>query len=71
MRKAAHDALSKSASKAFRESQTLEALILVRGLIKNSANLDKHLGRASASVMMSCLYGESPVRIRLLIKETY
>ncbi|VDC01456.1 unnamed protein product, partial [Peniophora sp. CBMAI 1063] len=61
MRKASHEALGKAASRAFQEYQTREALVLARGLIQSSKNMDMQMGRAAASVMLSCLYGESSI----------
>ena len=65
MRKVSNEALSKGASKTFQEYQTREALLLARGMIRNPANLDRQMNRAAASVMMTCLYGGSSVRVYL------
>ncbi|KZV67271.1 cytochrome P450 [Peniophora sp. CONT] len=61
MRKAAHEALNKGAAKDFMEYQTSEALLLARGMLQSSANWEKQMARATASMMMSCLYNESSI----------
>ena len=68
MRKAASEALHKNSAKSFLEYQSNESLRLARGLLQGSGDskpildLSKHLGRAAASIMFSCLYNESSVR---------
>ncbi|VDC00277.1 unnamed protein product [Peniophora sp. CBMAI 1063] len=61
MRKAAHEGLNKGVVKDFYDYQTTEALLLARDGLKNSAAWDKHLRRAAASMVLSCVYDEPPI----------
>ncbi|KZV60974.1 cytochrome P450 [Peniophora sp. CONT] len=61
MRKAAHEGLNKGVVKDFYDYQTTEALLLARDGLKNPAAWDKHLRRAAASMVLSCVYDEPPI----------
>ena len=56
MRKAAHEGLNKGVVKDFHETQTKEALLLAAGGLAEPAQLDKHLRRAAASMVLSVVY---------------
>ena len=62
MRKAAHEGLNKGVVKDFYEYQTLEALLLAQAGVKDSKAWDKQLRRAAASMVLSCVYDQPPVR---------
>ena len=61
MRRAAHEGLNKGTVKDFYDYQTTEALMLARDGLKNPATWGKHLRRAAASMVLSCVYDEPPV----------
>ncbi|KZV60962.1 cytochrome P450 [Peniophora sp. CONT] len=61
MRKAGHESLNTVVAHNFHESQSLEALLLARDTMTKPAAWDKHLRRASASMVMTCIYDEPPV----------
>ncbi|VDC00549.1 unnamed protein product [Peniophora sp. CBMAI 1063] len=60
-RKAAHESMNKAAARSFNEYQREEALILARDAIQDSAGWETHIRRSSASMLLRCLYDQSPV----------
>ena len=65
MRKAAHEALNKVVAGGLNEYQMSEALALVRSGMKDHLAWETHLRRASASLMLTCLYGKRPASLLL------
>ena len=63
MRKAAHEAVNKVVAHGVNEYLISDALSLARSGLQNASSWEEHLHRASASSMLSCLYGEPPVSI--------
>lgn len=61
MRKAGHESLNRVVAHSFYEYQSLEALLLARDTLTNPAAWEKHIRRASASMIMACIYDEPPV----------
>ena len=61
MRKAAHEAVNKVVAHGVDDYLISDALALARSGLQNAQAWDAHLHRASASSMLSCLYGEPPV----------
>ena len=57
MRKAANEGFSKSLAKKFHEKQMSEAVILACDCLVKPAQVDKHLRRAAASMVLSVVYG--------------
>jgi hypothetical protein len=62
MRKASHEGLNKSVVRDFYETQTKEALILAAAGLAESAQWDKHLRRAAASMVLSIVYDKPTIR---------
>ncbi|KZV75180.1 cytochrome P450 [Peniophora sp. CONT] len=61
MRKASHEALNKVVVHSLNEYQTEEALVLARDSLHSaSPGWDMHIRRATASLMLRCLYNQSP-----------
>jgi cytochrome P450 len=56
MRRASHDALTKSAVQRYHPIQTKEANILAASLLKNPQDRRQHFMRAAASTIMAILY---------------
>jgi hypothetical protein len=56
MRRAAHEALTKTAVQRYHRIQTKEATILISALLANPENRDKHIQRTAASTIMSISY---------------
>ena len=56
MRRAAQEALTKTAVQSYHHIQTKEATILASALLSNPKNHDQHFQRAAASTMTSILY---------------
>jgi cytochrome P450 len=56
MRRAAQEALTKTAVQSYHPIQTKEATILASALLSNPKNRDQHFQRAAASIMTSILY---------------
>jgi hypothetical protein len=56
MRRAAHEALTKTVVQRYHPIQTKEATILVSALLTNPENRNKHFLRAGASTIMAILY---------------
>ncbi|THH17465.1 hypothetical protein EW146_g3339, partial [Bondarzewia mesenterica] len=56
MRKAAHEGLNKTAVKKYYTAQTIEALLLARGILAEPKRWDQHCRRAAASIIMSVVY---------------
>ncbi|KAH9965977.1 cytochrome P450 [Russula dissimulans] len=57
MRRASHEAFGKGLIKKFHATQTTEALLLASGLLDEPAKWHQHCCRASASMILSVLYG--------------
>jgi hypothetical protein len=57
MRKAADEKLTKGSAKAFHETQMAEAVLLAHDWLFSSSKWDRHLRRASASMVLSVVYG--------------
>lgn len=62
MRKAAHEGLNKGVVRDFHGTQTKEALILASDGLRNSAEWDKHLRRAAASMVLSVVYDQPTIK---------
>lgn len=62
MRRAAHEAVNKVVVHGVDGYLASEAVALAIGGLKDPSSWDSHLRRAAASQMLSCLYGERPVR---------
>jgi hypothetical protein len=62
MRRAANEGFSKSSVKGFYETQITEAVLLASDLLVGPARWDQHLHRASASLILSVLYGYPTLR---------
>jgi hypothetical protein len=60
MRRAAHEGLHKSASKAFNNIQTNEAVLLASGILESPERWEKHMRRFTASTIMAAVY-DTPV----------
>ena len=56
MRRAAQEALTKTAVRRYHPIQTKEATIMALALLSNPKNLDQHFQRAAASMMTSICY---------------
>ncbi|KAI0260782.1 cytochrome P450 [Gloeopeniophorella convolvens] len=56
MRKAAHEGLHKSASKAFNRIQITEAILLTCGVLQSPGQWEKHMRRFTASMIMTAVY---------------
>ncbi|VDC01476.1 unnamed protein product [Peniophora sp. CBMAI 1063] len=61
MRKAASVGLSRNAVKEFHGRQIAEACLLARAGLRDPALWDRHIRRATASTMLTCVYNESPL----------
>ncbi|KAH9987348.1 cytochrome P450 [Russula vinacea] len=59
---AANEGFSKSSVKGFYETQITEAVLLASDLLVGPARWDQHLHRASASLILSVLYGYPTLR---------
>jgi hypothetical protein len=57
MRRAAHEGLHKQAAKAFNNIQTMEAVLLVDGILESPEQWEKHMRRFTASMIMTAVYG--------------
>jgi hypothetical protein len=57
MRKAADEKFTKGLVKGFHEKETTEAVLLACGWLFAPAKWDQHLRRASASMILSAVYG--------------
>jgi hypothetical protein len=57
MRKAADEKFTRGLVKGFHEKQTTEAVLLANGWLSSPASWDQHLRRASASMILSVVYG--------------
>ncbi|EIN11999.1 cytochrome P450 [Punctularia strigosozonata HHB-11173 SS5] len=62
MRRAAHEGLGKRTVPTFRVLQRKEALHLAFDLLTDPARWDQHTQRATASLVLSVLYGKPPIR---------
>jgi len=62
MRKAAHEGLNKGVIKDFHETQTREALLLAASGLAEPAQWDKHIRRAAASMVLSVVYNQPPIK---------
>jgi hypothetical protein len=62
MRRAANEGLTKSSVKTFYEAQITEAILLASDLLVGPARWDQHFRRASASLILSILYGYPTLR---------
>lgn len=60
MRRAAHEGLHKSASKAFNDIQLTEAVLLASGMLESPEWWEKHIRRFTASMIMTAVY-DTPV----------
>ena len=56
MRRAAHEGLRKSASKAFNSIQTTEAVLLANGILASPEQWKLHMRRFTASMIMTAVY---------------
>ena len=56
MRKAAHEGLHKQASKAFNNTQMIEAVFLANGILETPELWEKHMRRFTASMIMAAVY---------------
>jgi hypothetical protein len=56
MRRAAHEALTKTVVQRYHPIQTKEATVLVSALLTNPKNRQKHFLRTGASTIMAILY---------------
>ncbi len=56
MRRAAHEGLHKSASKALNNIQTTEAVLLANGILESPERWEKHMRRFTASMIMTAVY---------------
>ncbi|KAI9464785.1 cytochrome P450 [Russula earlei] len=56
MRRAAHEGLHRSASRAFNSIQVTEAVLLAVGVLDNPERWEKHMRRFTASMIMSAVY---------------
>lgn len=63
MRKGAHEAVNKVVAHGLDVYQISEALTLARSGLQSPAAWDAHLRRATASLMLSSMYGERPVSL--------
>ena len=71
MRKAAHEALNKVVANSLNEFQIEEAVVLARnGIQRAKQGWDTHLRSATASMMLRCLYDQSPVRYGFPLEST-
>ncbi|VDB97884.1 unnamed protein product [Peniophora sp. CBMAI 1063] len=61
MRKGAHETVNKVVAHGLHEYQMSEALALAKSALLNPASWDAYLRLASASLMLSSLYGERPL----------
>ena len=61
MRKAANEGFSKSSVKRFYEKQTTEAILLACDCLVEPAQWDRHFRRTAASMILSVVYGCSPI----------
>ncbi|VDC01481.1 unnamed protein product [Peniophora sp. CBMAI 1063] len=61
MRKASHEAVNKVVAHGVDEYLLSDALALARDGLRDASAWDDYLHRASASSMLSCLYGEPPL----------
>ncbi|KAK7057918.1 cytochrome P450 [Favolaschia claudopus] len=57
MRKASHDALGPQIAKNYHSLQEREAIVLVDEMIQTPLQFNAHIKRASASIVMSIIYG--------------
>jgi hypothetical protein len=57
MRRAADQKFTKGLVKGFHEKQTTEAVLLAHGWLFAPTKWDQHLRRASASMILSAVYG--------------
>ena len=62
MRKAAHEGLNKGVVKAFHKTQIKEALILASDGLNNPAEWDKHVRRATASMVLTVVYDQPTIK---------
>jgi hypothetical protein len=62
MRRASHDALTKSVVQRYHPIQTKEANILVTSLLNNPKDIKHHFMRAGASTIMAILYDYPSLR---------
>ena len=62
MRKAADEGFSRSSIKGFYETQITEAVLLSSDLLVSPARWDQHFRRASASLILSVMYGYPTLR---------
>ncbi|KAF9000954.1 cytochrome P450 [Cyathus striatus] len=61
VRKAAHKALSNDAAKRYQLFQESESVVLISQLLGSPTEFDEHLNRASNSLVLSVLYGQTPI----------
>jgi hypothetical protein len=62
MRKASNEWFSKESVKQFHETQMTEAVILVSDSLAEPARLEQNLHRSSASMVLSVIYGQPPIK---------
>jgi hypothetical protein len=62
MRRAANEGFTKSSVKTFYETQITEAVLLASDLLVGPARWDQHFRRASASLILSVMYGYPTLR---------
>ena len=60
MRRAAQEGLHKKAAKAFNNTQAMEAVLLVNGILESPDRWEKHMRRFTASSIMTAVY-DTPV----------
>ncbi|VDC01482.1 unnamed protein product [Peniophora sp. CBMAI 1063] len=61
MRKATHEAVNKVVVHGLNDYLASDALVLARSILQDAPSWEDQLHRASASSMLSCLYGEAPL----------
>jgi hypothetical protein len=62
MRKASNEWFSKESVKQFHETQMTEAVILVSDSLAEPARLEQNYRRSSASMVLSVIYGQPPIK---------
>ncbi|KAI0273355.1 cytochrome P450 [Gloeopeniophorella convolvens] len=63
MRRAAQDSFSKNVVKNYHEIQAREAIFLAHSVLADPVDMDKHMRRTSASMIMSVVYDLPPIEV--------
>jgi len=62
MRRAIYPAMKPQGAKCYKHTQELEASLLIKDLLDDPVDWEKHLSRVTASSILSIIYRRAPIK---------